>query len=155
MFEAFRRPKPYPIENWVKQSAPELIAALANHLKAVGSKDPVGFDSNKLLLSEMGLCGAIHESILPKGYRPVSGVVYLNGGMIPFKHEFAVSGNDILCITPGQFIEPGDNSLEKGDRIKMLMNRNPRHIMVDGELAVLFGKIRDIDKSYGLLYATR
>ena len=155
VFEALR--KPHPVVILVDQSSPVLTAMLSNQLKLALLEAPTDASLNpeRFFLSEMGLCGVIHKLNLPKGYHPVHGKVYFYGSdTIYTKHEFAMSGDNIICITPGQFIEP-DNSFQKGDRIRMLLKRNPRHIVVDGELAVLFGKIDTIEGIYGFRYATR
>ena len=154
LFEALR--KPDPIVSWVAQSSPTLTAALLGHLQVLRSQEPDNprLDPNTRLLSEMGLCGAIHRVNLPAGYHPVHGRIYFGGSDTVFtEHEFAMFGDNIICITPGQFIE--DGGFKKGERITRLATMDSRRIIVDGELAVLFGKKSQIEKSYGMRYATQ
>ena len=154
LFEALR--KPDPIVSWTARSSSALTAALLSHLQVLRSQEPDNprLDPNTRLLSEMGLCGAIHRVNLPAGYHPVHGRIYFGGSDTVFtEHEFAMFGDNIICITPGQFIE--DGGFKKGERITRLATMDSRRIIVDGELAVLFGKKSQIEKSYGMRYATQ
>lgn len=154
LLEALR--KPDPVMSWVYQFSPHLTAALLSYFKVVRHKDSVSLDPNRFLLSEMGLCGVIHRLALPEGYHMVHGKVSIGGNdTISTKHIFAMSGDRIVCITPGQFVEPLDKNLKKGERVEKLIKKDPRHIIVDGELAVLFGRKKDIERVYDLEYSTQ
>lgn len=140
------------IRNWIENNSVDITSALTKYRHEVEWMEPVKSNLNKRFLSEMWLCGAFKNiNKLPAGYNRISGSVRDDYGYNT-GHIFAISGNNILCITPGQFILPYDDTLKKGDRINILVNLDPTHIFVRGELAVLHGNVKDIEKSYGLRY---
>lgn len=142
-----------PIKNWIENNSTYITSALLNYRLKVQWMEPVKSNINKRFLSELWLCGALKDiEKLPIGYTRTPGKVYVGDNKDPTGHIFAMSEDEVFCITPGQFISSTDNTLRKGDRINKLVSLDPSHIFVRGELAVLHGNVKDIERSYGLRY---
>lgn len=144
---------PIPIGNWIENNSNYITSVLSDYLLKVKWMEPVKSNLDKRSLSELWLCGAFKDiDELPIGYTRTPGKVYIGDRYEPTGHIFAMSEDEVLCITPGEFISPTDDTLKKGDRIRRLVSLDPSHIFVRGELAVLHGNVKDIEKSYGLRY---
>ena len=121
-----------------------------------GTKKKVGrnplLDRSKRWLSEMPICGFISNIDLPPGFKKEVNDIYVS----PFKEErhwFAVSGDNRLCFTPGQFVEPENEELAPGERIKILQEKAPDLIRVfDDGVARLYGEKEDIFQRLGIAY---
>ncbi len=113
------------------------------------------FDLNKREYGEMPVCGfwARALNVLPYGFEISTGAVVSRDGGKPMYHTYALrKDGEILCLTPGQFIEPDNEGLNRGDRIRKLQETAPRLVKkVDG-LCALQGSREEIHKTLGLLF---
>jgi len=111
-------------------------------------------------LSEMQICTALVYLLAPQGFEVYSGSVLVlpdvwgYGAEIGHLYFYKPATQDVVCLTPGQFIEKTD-PLVPGERIQLLQQRDvmQRHIKPIGKnTVVLCGKKRQIQETFGLLY---
>lgn len=71
-------------------------------------------------------------------------------------HVFYLNDEDpgiLVCLTPGQFINPGVLSEYKGQKIEDLLSRGPSLIRrFNNEIAALRGSVGDTQDQLGLTY---
>ena len=112
-------------------------------------------------LSEMPLCeawkGIKKGAGLPSGFKLEWTEVFVSGGdpLGPQRGHFvAVDPRDeILCITPGQFVHADGRLLKPGDRVLSLQEKAPELTThYDGGIAVLYGTKQEIGKRLGIWY---
>jgi hypothetical protein len=104
----------------------------------------------------MNLCVAIETLVLPPGYHVGYGIVGYFAGDIYHRdsHVFGVNGENILCVTAGQFVEPDNKQLLKGSRIATLIAKSAHLLSFDepSELCLLYGNRQVIKETLGLWY---
>ena len=156
---------PLPVEEWVGANLEFIARNLEEQrLKLLGRHSnipPSALNLDERWPSEMPLCGAWKrikkDAGLPSGLKLNWTEVFVFGGD-PFGpqrgHFFAASPeDDVLCITPGQFVHADGRLLKPGDRVLSLKQKAPELIThYDGGIAVLYGTKQEIGKRLGIWY---
>ena len=159
------REVPLPVEKWVGANLEFISRNLEEQrLKLLGRHNnipPSALNLNERWPSEMPLCGAWKrikkDAGLPSGLKLNWTEVFVSGGdpLGPQRGHFvAVSReDDVLCITPGQFVRVDGRILKLGERIMELKQKAPEFItLYGGGIAVLYGKRGEVGKRLGIWY---
>jgi hypothetical protein len=102
------------------------------------------FNTDLRTLSEMPLCGIWHYLKPPTGFVHVFNPVRVDRpdikGQCPAHHYCQSDQDEIICLTPGLFVEGDNHKLKAGDRVRMLSSECPELIReyTDG-IALLYG----------------
>ena len=158
------REVPLPVSEWVGANLDFISRNLEEQrlkLLKEHSISPSALDPNERWPSEMPLCGAWKrikkDAGLPSGLKLNWTEVFVSGGdpLGPQRGHFvAVSReDDVLCITPGQFVRVDGRILKLGERIMELKQKAPEFItLYGGGIAVLYGKRGEVGKRLGIWY---
>lgn len=106
-------------------------------------------------LSEMPLCEFWERKKItfPHGFKKNYAKIYAGIHHPDEYHVFAAAGDQILCLTPGQYVRSDGENLGPGDRIKILQEKAPDLIKIYGDgVARLFGERDDIYNRLGISY---
>ena len=159
------REVPLPVSEWVGANL-EYIARKLEEQRLKLLKEhkipPSALNPNERWPSEMPLCvalGQIGKNVgLPQGFKVGVTEVFVSGGYSLQKEErqhFCAFGrqDEILCITPGQFVKVDGLASEPGERIGVILEKAPELIQVySGGIAVLYGKQTIIGTRLGIWY---
>jgi hypothetical protein len=112
------------------------------------------FDNRTRLLSEMPLCWSLTLIPKPYLYSIKVGKVYTESLPEGAPHTFFMSdnGEEIICLTAGQFVEPDSTPLTPGERISQLREKSPDLIFkLNDQIYMLRGNKKGVEK-LGLIY---
>ena len=122
------------------------------------------FDPERRALSEMEICDFVwrfkSDPIgYPDGYTLTGlGWVQTPSSTDPVTHMYMQKGDNILCLTPGQFIRPNDLTMKKGERMHLLEERarkagSPELVrQLTDDIWMLSGSQREIARKLKLAY---
>lgn len=143
------------IAEWGEINAQNIEDSLERYRKRILTDYPElkdRFEPSRRTLSEMELCYALTVITPPMGYERVTRTIQINDGNDHFVGEhtfFSRKGavSEIICLTPGQLIQPLDESLNKGERSQILMDKGGSLVTkLSDELVMIYGtkgRIRD------------
>lgn len=154
---------PLSVNEWVAGNLEFIAQKLEEERQSrVGKVTPLSIlDLNDRWLSEMPLCEAwkdIKKSAgLPSGFKLRWTEVFVIGGdpLGPQRGHFiaATPEDDILCITPGQFVHTNGRLVKPGERIVELKQKAPELItLYGGGIAVLYGQKQAVGKRLEIWY---
>lgn len=155
---------PLSVNEWVEVNL-EFIARKLEEQRQKQLKrhdiPPSALNPNERWPSEMPLCGVwenLRKSVgLPDGFKVGVTEVFVSSAPLSLeeKQHFCAFGrqDEILCITPGQFVKADGLTLGPGERIGVLVDKAPELIQVyGGGIAILYGKQNIIGTRLGIWY---
>ena len=155
---------PRPIGEWIGENL-EFIARKLEQQRQASLKrhvvPPSSLSLGERWLSEMPLCevwGKIRKNVgLPTGFKlGITEVFVSSGGFSLEEREHFCAfgrGDEILCITPGQFVKIDGRVLGPGERIGAILEKAAELIKIyPGGIAVLYCKQNIIGTRLGIWY---
>lgn len=155
--------QPTEVEIWARKNLDLIVADLErerekyfNTLMETGWEDDASkYDASKRCLSEMPLCGVLTGWAPPQEYDLVYGNVVTPDAEPSRPHYFFVRNDkkNIACLLPGQFYQPSNLELSKGERLKALRSSAPKLIFtLSEEITMLSGDREEVKSLLHLDY---
>ncbi len=133
----------------------------------MGSSARLFFENDRLALSEMSLCASLKHGIgnllNDQGFEVKRGVVICPTGeneVEHFSHLFWMNDSSfnkslIVCVVPGQFIDPFRLPKPKGQKLEYLRQKSPTLVRkINDEVTILRGFRSEIEDTLNLAYIT-
>lgn len=151
-------------EDWINQNLEYIVRIMETkrHMLLKRHKiPPSSLSLNERWLSEMPLCeawGKIRQNIgLPTGFKVGMTEVFVSSGEFSKQQRLHFCafgrGEEILCITPGQFVKVSSQAMGPGKRIGVILEKAPELIKTyPGGIAVLHGRGNVIGAKLGIWY---